>query len=158
MGSFAALGIHTRNELAMRRICPTGEPVYAEMEAAELRRSLRAELPLWVHNIITDEGFPRREQLMMPLRRFEGELLDRKHDDVVSMVLSHGFRNQSFDPRHLPADMGIKERCAIVAHIQPWNDAYEAMENDLLGILCSSAAQLDSWVALARQPEFSVVD
>ncbi len=158
MDSFAPLGFNSRHELAMRRVAPGHGQSYAGLPAEALRSTLRRELPLWVHNIITDEEFPRREALMMPLRRFEGELLDQKQDEVVSMVLSHGFRNETFDPERLPDTMGVKERCAVLAHVQVWKQAYAELESGVLDILSDCSQQLDRWVEMASQAEHSLVE
>ena len=57
-------------------------------------------------------GFYTRNELS--LRRFEGELRDSRDDEVISAVLSNGFRNQTFDPLNLPNNMPMRQRCAVV--------------------------------------------
>jgi hypothetical protein len=159
MESFRQLGFSSRNELTMRRVPPPAAATpYAEMEQGQLRKLLASQLPLWVHNIITDLEFPGRDRLIKPLRRFEGELADRRGDEVISTVLSRGFSNQNFDPLNLPADMGTKERCAIIAHVQPWKEAYRALEADLLNLLCQQPAQLDEWIAAARESRSALIE
>ena len=146
IGSFAALGFTAREEFAMHRVVPpgSGKPM-ADTEPALLQAILREQLPIWIHNIIRDPAFPARQRLLMPLRRFEGELIDNKTDEVVSTVLSCGFRNQEFDPLRLPHDMKTRERVAIVAHLKVWQDAYQTMERDLVAIMVEQAAAIDHW-------------
>lgn len=159
METFRRLGFSSRNELSMRRVPPSEIPEsYAAMDGSQLRSLLASQLPLWVHNIIADHEFPDRARLMMPLRRFEGELVDRRDDEVISTVLSRGFSNQNFDPLNLPTDMSTKERCAIIAHIQPWKEAYGALEADLLTLLCQQAERLDQWVAVARDSRSALME
>ncbi len=159
MDAFAELGYSSRHQIAMRRIAPPDEEGdYAGMAPASLRRTLAARLPLWVHNIITDPEFPRRPRLIMPLRRFEGELADRRDDEVISTVLAHGFNDRPFDPLRLPPDMGTRERCAIVAHLGAWQEAFQVLESSLLDILCEEPALLDRWVSEARTAETDPVE
>ena len=109
MSAFKPYGFHDRNQLAMRRITPDigGRSIEA-IPAGELPAVLRAELPIWIHNMIADPGFPGRDNLLMPLRRFEGELCDGKSDEVVALVLSAGFKNQTLDPLNLPGGMPLR--------------------------------------------------
>ncbi|MFV0276641.1 MAG: hypothetical protein ACK5HY_05580, partial [Parahaliea sp.] len=89
INSFLRFGYSTREELIMRRIVPDlWEP--GTDNTLALRIALAEQLPIWIHNILTDPDFPVRERLLMPLRRFEGELRDSKDDRVISMVLRHG--------------------------------------------------------------------
>jgi hypothetical protein len=153
MSAFQAYGFHARNELTLCRVAPeTAGIVMENLAKPELQEKIRKQLPLWIHNIIADPEFPQREQLLMPLRRFEGELHDSKHDEVVSAVLSKGFRNQNFDPFDLPKTMPVRQRCAILAHIQVWQEAYRRLEHDLVNLLSQQAKELSAWVEYAKHP------
>ncbi len=153
MCAFHAYGYKARADLTLCRVAPENAGVAMDsLSEAQLRDKLQAQLPLWVHNIIADPDFPSREKLLMPLRRFEGELRDSKDDEVVSAVLSKGFMNQAFDPFNLPKTMPVRERCAILAHLQVWQDAYRALESDLLDLLVEHAEELASWSEYAKHP------
>jgi hypothetical protein len=119
---------------------------------------LAAQLPIWIHNIITDPEFPKRRKLLMPLRRFEGELKDKKDDEVVSAVMSAGFRSQTFNPLDLPKTMPMRRRCSMLAHIGVWQEAYQKLENDILDIMSDEASAVTQWCELARQPGRSTVE
>ena len=103
IAAFHEYGFYSRNDLAMRRVAPREEDVSIDNLSEQTRDALlKAQLPIWIHNIIADPSFPARDRLLMPLRRFEGELHDSRNDEVISMVLSCGFKNHSFDPFDLP--------------------------------------------------------
>jgi hypothetical protein len=153
MDAFRAHGYRDRNELTMRVVVPGDIASLAELPAEEIPIALKSQLPIWVHNIITDTAFPRREKLLMPLRRFEGELQDSKHDEVVASVLSAGFRNQHLDPLNLPAVMPMRQRCAIVMHLGTWQEAFKALEQDLVAILSGYADELVRWCRLFSEEE-----
>ena len=119
---------------------------------------LKSQLPLWIHNILADPGFPQRDKLLMPLRRFEGELYDSREDEVVSAVLSAGFRDQTLDPLDLPASMPMRQRCTMVMQIGPWQDAYRRLEHDLVSLLTNCAAEVESWLDSAREPSHATID
>jgi hypothetical protein len=148
IASFADYGYQSRMELAGQLIAPleTGTPV-CSMSNQELHAMLRSQLPLWIHNIITDIRFPQRERLLMALRRFEGELKDSKTNDVVAGVLTNGFLNSNFDPLDLPADMPMRERCAMLVHIGVWQDAYRRLEEDVASVLALVPQALSDWIA-----------
>ena len=162
MDAFRGHGFRARSELALQRIVPrTDGRSLAEMTGDELAQLIRAELPVWVHNVITDPDFPERGRLTMSLRRFEGELRDNRDNEVVASVLSAGFRNRSLDPLNPPASMPMRQRCALLMHMGPWREAYEALESDWVGILSGKTAELDAWLAVALaapelQPEAAV--
>ena len=158
MTAFHDHGFHTRNELSLRRVAPELTATQVELLGRrELVARLRSQFPLWIHNIIVDPEFPRRGSLMMPLRRFEGELRDSRDDEVISAVLSNGFRNQTFDPMTLPGNMPMRERCAVVVHIRTWQEAYQQLEKDVLIILADEANALAEWCSQARQPDYEMV-
>jgi len=158
MSAFHDHGFHSRNELSLRRVVPEFNATLVDLLARrELEARLRSQLPLWIHNIIVDPDFPGRRELLLPLRRFEGELKDSRDDEVISAVLSNGFRNQTFDPLNLPNNMPMRQRCAMVVHIRVWQDAYKRLENDVLTMLAEEATDLARWCEQASQPEFEMV-
>ncbi|MEM1112864.1 MAG: hypothetical protein AAGI11_13210 [Pseudomonadota bacterium] len=153
MSAFHAYGYKARSDLTLCRVAPESAGVaLSKLSDGELREKLQRQLPLWVHNIISDPEFPSRDKLLMPLRRFEGELKDSKNDEVVSAVLSKGFMSEYFDPFDLPRNMPVRERCAIIAHLQVWQDAYRSVERDLLDLLVDHAEELESWSEYAKHP------
>jgi hypothetical protein len=151
---FNAYGVRARNELAARSIVPANydRPLTTMPEQALYEACCR-DLPLWVHNILADPAFPQRAALLMPLRRFEGELRDSKDNAVVSAVLSAGFRDQNLDPLDLPDRMPMRQRCALVMQVGVWQEAYRRLEDELVTILTSSAAELDSWLNAANEAD-----
>jgi hypothetical protein len=153
MDAFRPHGFQDRNQLAMRVVIPEDGPALTDLPEEELPIVFRAQLPLWVHNIISDPDFPQREKLMMPLRRFEGELLDSKHDEVVASVLSAGFKNQTLDPLNLPSVMPMRQRCSIVMQIGVWQEAYRSLEQDLVEILSRYAGEIIRWCGLYKDAE-----
>ena len=158
MTAFHAYGFYTRNELSLRRVAPELSSTQVELLGRrELVSRLKSQFPLWIHNIIVDPDFPGRGALLMPLRRFEGELRDSRDDEVISAVLSNGFRNQTFDPLNLPNNMPMRQRCAVVVHIRAWQEAYKRLEQDVLTILADEADALARWCNQASQPEFEMV-
>ncbi len=159
MSLFKPYGYTERNQLAMRRVVPDmrGKSLVT-MSGQERLRTFRSQLPIWVHNIITDPDFPARTALLMPLRRFEGELYDSKSNDVVASVLSAGFKNQTLDPLNLPDSMPLRQRCAVVTHIDAWQAAYRRLEHELVTILAEHAADLDTWMVHASQPEYAAIE
>jgi hypothetical protein len=154
MDAFQGRVIASRNDLKSRRIPPQEDPT----RSTDWRAGIAAELPLWVHNIITDPEFPGRERLLMPLRRFEGELRDKKDNEVISAVMAAGFRSQNFNPLDLPKTMPLRRRCSMVAQIGIWQEAYQRLEDDIVSILSEDAAAVASWCEQARQPENAVVE
>lgn len=149
MPAFKDYGFHDRNQLAMLRIAPQtdGQPL-DRTPADQLHATLQAQLPLWIHNIIVDPDFPGRSELLMPLRRFEGELYDSKNDEVVAAVLSAGFKNQTLDPLNLPGAMPLRERCTIVMQVAVWQEAYQQLEEDVLEILSNHLEEITRWLDL----------
>lgn len=153
MSTFNAYGYTARSDLTLCRVAPESAGVAIDrLPSVELRDKLQKQLPLWVHNIISDPQFPYRDKLLMPLRRFEGELKDGRDDEVISAVLSNGFMSQNFDPFNLPKTMPVRERCAILAHLQTWQDAYRTLEKDLLDLLVEHAEDLAGWSEYAKHP------
>ena len=149
IADFNDFGYANRNAMAMRRVAPELEHNAIDEDAK--RSCFKSGLPVWVHNIINDPEFPSREQLLMPLRRFEGELNDARNNEVVSTVLSHGFKNESFDPLNLPDTLSLSERCAMVVHIDIWESAFRRLENDLTEIMASQYSRIANWCEYARQ-------
>lgn len=159
MSAFKPYGFHDRNQLAMRRITPDiGGRSIAAIPAGELPAVLRAELPIWIHNMIADPGFPGRDNLLMPLRRFEGELCDSKSDEVVALVLSAGFKNQTLDPLNLPGVMPLRQRCAVLMHIRVWQEAYSKLEEDLINILSGQVEDICRWVDFSRDTRHAAIE
>ncbi len=150
MDLFQRYGIRTRGELSLRRITPPSPTPLEALYREERYARLAAQLPLWVHNILVDPEFPGRERLLMTLRRFEGELRDHRHDEVVSAVLSAGFSNQPLDPLQLPDSMPLRRRGELLMQIDVWLAAYRQLENELVAILCDQARELDRWMASAH--------
>lgn len=159
ISSFRPYGYKARNELAMRRITPdTAGMSLLELPSRPLGELFKSQLPVWIHNILADPGFPQRDKLLMPLRRFEGELHDNRDDEVVSTVLSAGFRDQTLDPLDLPESMPMRQRCSMVMQIDPWQDAYRRLERDLVNVLTSCAAEIECWLDSAREPSHAMID
>ncbi len=159
MSAFKPMGVTSRGDLTMRRVAPLSDEVKLQSLDDSTRKStIREQLPIWVHNLLVDPGFPYREKLLPSLRRFEGELRDNKNDEVVSAVLSHGFRNQDFNPLDLPKDMSMRDRCAILAHIKVWEEAFLPLEESLVKLLSDQAESLDRWCDYARHPDHQEVE
>jgi hypothetical protein len=148
IGVFASMGFRCRSEMTMRRALPTGNnSYYAMMDMQQRRTRLQDELPIWVHNCITDPAFPVRHQLLMHLRRFEGELRDNRDNAVIAAVLSAGFRNRELNPLELPDSMPMRQRCSLLMNLEPWQEAYRDLETAMVKILASEAKTLDTWLA-----------
>jgi hypothetical protein len=159
ISAFQELGFSTRNDLAMRRVIPNHcEEPLCLLPPPHSRALLVEYFPVWVHNIISDPEFPQRHKLEMPLRRFEGELKDSKDNEVMSAVLSAGFNNRTLNPDKLPESMPLRQRCAIVAHIDAWQEPYLCLENSVLDILMSDLDELDGWIKFARDPGDSLIE
>lgn len=151
MDAFKCFGYSTRSELAMRRVFPDMGAVSLPDMPGPLLESLFAEqLPLWVHNIITDAGFPARSTMLMALRRFEGEMRDNRDDEVVAAVLSSGFRDRQLDPLQLPDTMPMRQRCSLVMQSAIWQEAYRCIEGTLCSRLAASAAEVQHWLATSQ--------
>jgi len=151
MPVFQPFGYHNRNELAMRRVSPLpeGQSLTAWMPDRQ-RRHFNDSFPVWVHNIIVDPEFPSRPRYLQSLRRFEGELRDGRSDEVVSAVLSAGFRNQPMDPLVLPEAMPLRQRCALVMNVGVWQEAFRQFQETLLELLCADIEDIDSWLESIR--------
>lgn len=148
MDAFRPLGYSCRSELAMRRVFPaTGVTALGDLAPGELLSLFAAQLPLWVHNIITDPGFPGRRGMLMALRRFEGEMRDNREDEVVAAVLSAGFRNRQLDPMKLPGNMPMRQRCSMVMQSGVWQEAYRQLERELCSRLSQCAGDVEHWLA-----------
>ncbi|WP_116368483.1 hypothetical protein [Parahaliea mediterranea] len=156
INAFRPYGFNTREALTMCRVVPE-MPAARPGSQVSLKDILTEQLPLWIHNIITDPDFPQRHRLLMPLRRFEGELRDNKHDEVVSSVLRHGFRSLQMDPLDLPRSMPLRQRCAMVVHLKVWQDAYDRLREEVVDILLAHTEQLGRWCEFARHPEHAAV-
>ncbi|MFV8818191.1 hypothetical protein [Haliea sp. E17] len=152
MDAFTALGYHSRSELALRRALPRYPGKLAGLSKPDQRKLLAKDLPVWVHNAITDPDFPGRDQLVMPLRRFEGELRDSRDNEVIAAVLNAGFRNRPLDPLNLPDNMPLRQRCSMLMHVGPWQEAYRQLEAKLVETLQQRLDELDHWLATA-EPE-----
>jgi hypothetical protein len=159
MPAFKEYGFHDRNQLAMLRVAPqTGGQSLNRIPRDQLHATLQAQLPLWIHNMIADPDFPGRHELLMPLRRFEGELYDSKNDDVVAAVLSAGFKNQALDPLNLPSVMPLRKRCAIVMQVAVWQEAYRQLEEDVLEILSNHREEITRWLDLFGDCQYSSIE
>lgn len=159
MDAFAPFGFQDRNQLAMRRVTPhVSSTPLSDLPQGELKSLFGKQLPVWVHNAISDPDFPGREKMLMPLRRFEGELYDSKADEVVASVLSAGFRNQVLDPLNLPESMPLRQRCALVMHIEVWQTAYRRLEEDMVALLLEHASEVSVWAELARNPMYAEIE
>ena len=158
MTAFHPYGFSIRNDLSMRRVVPTLESALESLDDAAARKLFANEFPVWIHNIITDPAFPLRQKLALPLRRFEGELGDSKENDVVSAVLSAGFKNEALDPLDLPDSMPLRQRCAMVAHIEQWQEAYLALEKDVVDVFMSDLPAMSRWIDMASRCENSTID
>ena len=158
MSTFAEFGYSTRNELSLRRVVPENYAnAVSQLAAKDAEALLIKYFPLWIHNIISDPEFPQRHKLEMPLRRFEGELNDSKNNEVMAAVLSAGFKNNTLNPDKLPDSMPLRQRCAIVAHIDAWQEAYLCLEKDVVNILMETLPELDSWIELAQSPGHELI-
>lgn len=159
ISAFRDHGFNARSALAMRRIAPDmGGMSLLDLPERPLGELLKSQLPIWIHNILVDTQFPQREQLLMPLRRFEGELHDNREDEVFSAVLSAGFRDQTLDPLHPPASMPMRQRCAMVMGIEPWQEAYRSLEQDLVDLLARHAPEVERWLDSVREPSPAMID
>lgn len=153
MNTFKPFGYNTRSELAMCRVLPDmGTTSLGDMPRPLLESLFAEQLPCWVHNIITDKGFPMREGMLMALRRFEGEMRDNSKDEVVAAVLSAGFRNRYLDPLNLPDSMPLRQRCGLVMQSSVWHEAYQHLESELSSRLATCAGEVEDWLARS-QPE-----
>ena len=158
ISAFRSYGFHSSNDLSLRCVVPELSASQVELLGrTELIAQLKSQLPIWIHNIVTDPEFPLRDKLAMPLRRFEGELRDNRDDEVISTVLSQGFRNQDFDPLNLPDSMPLRQRCAMVVHIAVWQAAYKRLEKDVVTILADNAPLIAKWCEDASQRDYDMV-
>ncbi len=146
--SFQPLGFNSRSELTMRRALPAPEPVLLQhMDDDELRALFITQLPIWVHNIISDTTFPGRDRMLLSLRRFEGELRDNRENEVIAEVVNAGFRNRQLDPLDLPESMPLRQRCIMLMNVEPWQASYRQLETELVAVLMAEAGAIDTWLA-----------
>lgn len=169
INSFRPYGYRRREDLTMCRVVPEAPadalahapalaPAHTQTRGqGALATLLEEQLPIWIHNIITDPDFPQRHRLLMPLRRFEGELRDNRDDEVVSTVLRHGFKSLQLDPLNLPRTMPMRQRCAMVVHLDAWREAYLRLSGEVVGILSENSELLGRWCEFARHPEHAAV-
>ena len=150
MDAFSAMGFQSRSELTLHRALPDYPQKLSELGSTAQFEVLRRDLPLWINNAITAPDFPGRDQMIMPLRRFEGELRDSRENEVVAAVLNAGFRNRVLDPLNLPEGMPMRQRCSLLMHIAPWQDAYRQLESRLLEILQQRIVELEQWLQTAE--------
>ena len=151
MDSFAPLGFRNRSDLTMSRaLPPAGPQPCQQQDRPALQAQLALELPICVHNCICDRQFPARERLSMHLRKFEGELRDNRNNEVIATVLNCGFRNRQMNPLELPDSMPLRQRCNMLMHLGPWQEAYRELERQFTAILASEVNQLDLWLASSR--------
>ena len=159
MEAFSEYGVSNRNELTLRRIVPSNAADYLQgSDLAQTRKELANQLPIWIHNAITDPDFPSRKKLLMPLRRFEGELKDKKDNEVISAVMSAGFKSETLDPLNLPKTMIMRQRVAIVAQVNIWQDAYSKLEAEFIDLILDEAPAITKWCELASQPGNSTIE
>ena len=159
ISTFQEYGYNTRNDLSLCRVVPdTGDEPLAQLPPEQVREMLKEQFPIWIHNIISDPEFPQRHKLEMPLRRFEGELKDSKENETISAVLSAGFKSETLDPTNLPSSMPLRQRCAMVAHIDAWQDAYSCLEHDVVEIMMAQPAQIDNWMKFAGGPDQEIIE
>ncbi len=159
MSTFQEYGYSTRNDLLMHKVVPGEAPATMEsLPIEEVRKKLINQFPLWVHNIIVDPEFPQRDRLLMPLRRFEGELADSRNNMVISAVLSAGFKNRTLDPLDLPESMLLRERCALVSQSGIWQEAFFRLENDILDIMVEHLPEIAKWIQYAAQSGHELVE
>ena len=159
MSSFQEYGFRTRNDLLMHKVAPKDASRSLEqLPQEEIRKVLVSQFPLWIHNIIVDPEFPRRQELIMPLRRFEGELTDSRNNMVIAAVLSAGFKNRTLDPMDLPDSMLLRERCALVSHSGIWQEAFLQLENDVVDILAAHPKEIAKWIKYAAHPGHELVE
>ena len=159
ISTFYPYGYHARNQLNGHCVSPdTDGLALDQVSEQDLAARFRAQLPVWIHNILTDPEFPQRSKLLMPLRRFEGELYDNRENEVVSAVLTAGFRNHTLDPLDLPESMPMRQRCAIVMQADVWREAFRQLEHDLVTILVACSDEIDCWQESARQPRHALID
>jgi len=159
IAAFHPYGFRARTELAMRRVLPRmPEGALTDMSVQQRQAAYNRQLPVWIHNILSDPDFPQREELLMPLRRFEGELHDSREDEVVSAVLSAGFRDQQLDPLELPETMPTRQRCSMAIQVGVWQEAYRRLEHDLVSILTTAAADVEHWAGLAGNTSAAISD
>ena len=159
MSAFQAYGFSTRNDLLMHKVVPGDTPDSLEkLPPEEVRKKLIKQFPLWIHNIVIDPEFPQRDRLVMPIRRFEGELADSRNNMVIAAVLSAGFKNRTLDPLDLPDTMLLRERCALVAHCDIWGEAFARLENDILDIMAGHLPEITNWIKYATQSGHELVE
>ncbi|MEH6568906.1 MAG: hypothetical protein V7709_07525 [Halioglobus sp.] len=157
--AFSEYGVTSRNELTLRRIVPSNAADCLQgSDPSQTRKELAGQLPIWIHNAITDPDFPSRKKLLMPLRRFEGELKDKKDNEVISAVMSAGFKSETLDPLNLPRTMSMRQRVAIVAQIDIWQDAYSKLESEFVDLILDEATAIAKWCELASQPGNSTIE
>ena len=151
---FHSLGFLARRELAMCSVVPTlpGNSL-SELPTTQFKTVLKEQLPIWVHNAIVDPHFPLRDKLSLPLRRFEGEIRDHREDEVVTAVLSAGFRDRQLNPLDLPVNMPMRQRCTLVMQISTWQEMYQNLEEEFVEILADYASELDDWLALVSEAD-----
>lgn len=159
MPVFQRFGYNDRNQLTMHRVSPLSEDGrLLAMTPAEQRSHFLSFFPVWVHNIIVDPGFPDREVLLQPLRRFEGELRDARSDEVVSTVLSAGFQSRPLDPLNLPDDMPLRQRCVLVMSLGIWQEAFRELQDTLVSALCDQVDAVDDWLESLRVEGNALLD
>lgn len=153
MQSFTQLGFNSRSELTMHRALPAPGPILLQhMDQDEVRKLFTQQLPIWIHNVITDQAFPGRERMLMHLRRFEGELRDNRDNEVIAEVLNSGFRNRQFDPLELPESMPLRQRCSMLMNVEVWQESYRQLQTAVVKVLTDEVEAIDIWLATA-QPE-----
>ena len=94
----------------------------------------------------------------MPIRRFEGELKDQKSDEVVSAVMTAGFKSETLNPLDLPKEMSMQDRCAMVAQINVWQESYLQLEKDIVQVMYDQLPAISQWCSFAREPENSYIE
>ncbi|MEP5766545.1 MAG: hypothetical protein ABJ308_18235 [Halieaceae bacterium] len=117
-----------------------------EASDTQAKRIFEFLFPVFLHNIIRAEDFPKREKLTSALEQMEQNIQENAKNAMVQELLTCGLKGEVCDPGGLPDDVDAKRAVVLYLAREEWDTLYRTFSLKVIKTLVKSRKEIASWI------------
>lgn len=115
------------------------------MDEAELKETLTAFVPIFIHNCVVSTDFPFDKPLRHLLKTHEKKINKIKFNPWVDLMYSHGAKNSCPDPDTLDKILGSVDRFSLGISREQWSNKAGEFVMEFVDWMMENKHTVDAW-------------
>lgn len=122
-----------------------------EASEAQAKRIIEFLFPVFLHNLIRAEDFPRRDKLKGALDQMEQNIQENAKNAMVQELLTCGLKGEVCDPGGLPRNVDAKRAVVLYLARAEWDTLYRTFSMRVIKTLVQGRKEIGDWIKSQEQ-------